>query len=111
MTQSLAVGTVPEWTLGDRLRKAREHVGLQAIELAAELGISRHSITNYELGRTSPRLPVLQAWSLRTGVSLQWLTEGDPDPQGGATVTSAPAKSRTSDQKVRGSSPFGCTSG
>lgn len=65
---------VPEWTTGDRLRKARERVGLKQTELAAEIGIGRSSVVNYELDRASPPRPVLLAWSLRTGVSYEWLS-------------------------------------
>jgi len=70
-------GTRPEWTLADRLRKAREVAGLHQHELAAELGISSTSIGNYEAGRSRPRRPVLTVWALRCGVPLSWLLEGD----------------------------------
>lgn len=36
--------------MGDRLRQAREYVGLSQDEVAAVLGLSRPSITNIELG-------------------------------------------------------------
>lgn len=78
-------GQVPSWTLGDRLRKARTFAGLEQAELAAELGIARNSVANYELGHTRPRRPVLLAWAMRTGVSLGWLTEEErPRPDGDA---------------------------
>ena len=83
MTQHLSTELVPEWTLGDRLRKARELAGLQAVQLADDLGINRHSVANYETGRTSPRRLVIEAWARRTGVSLHWLQNGEsPRPDG-----------------------------
>ncbi len=78
-------GVVPEWTLGDRLRKARLHAGLEQAELATELGIARNSVASYENQRTAPRRPVLLAWAMRTGVSLDWLVGDTPSrPDGDA---------------------------
>ena len=81
MTQQLYTTVVPEWTLGDRLRKAREMTGLEATQFADEIGVHRQSIANYEKGKTRPRRIVLQAWAVRTGVSLEWLQTGvNPRP-------------------------------
>lgn len=66
---------IPQWSLNDRLRKAREHAGLHQQQLADETGISRRSVTNYERGFAVPRRPVLLAWAVATGVDLDWLTE------------------------------------
>jgi transcriptional regulator with XRE-family HTH domain len=70
---------VPRWTLGDRLRKAREHGEFTQAGLAAEMGISRAAIVSYETGRTLPSRPILLSWSIATGVPLEWLTEEDED--------------------------------
>jgi transcriptional regulator with XRE-family HTH domain len=64
---------VPEWTTSDRLRKAREHAGLQQAELATAIGVGRTSVVRYEAGQSVPSRPVLLAWAMRTGVSLEWL--------------------------------------
>ena len=77
MTEATHPASVPQWTLGDRLRKAREHAGLKQAELAGEIGIGRSSIVNYEMDRAEPSRPVLLAWAMRTGVSYEWLT-GEP---------------------------------
>ena len=79
MTQHAAVDT-PRWTLGDRLRKAREFAGLEQGELAARIGISRGTVSNYELGRGQrpPKLIVLRAWAHECGVPFDWLTEDSP---------------------------------
>jgi len=73
-------GAVPEWTLGDRLRKARELTGLEVHEFADEIGIHRNSVGNYERGRR-PRPIVLKAWALRSGVSAAWLETGQMNSQ------------------------------
>lgn len=78
MTIAYETGTVPAWTMPDRLRKAREHAGLHQTELAAALGISRASISNYESGRTSPPRPTLMVWAMRCGVPLSWLEDDEP---------------------------------
>jgi len=85
VTQTAPTALVPEWTLGDRLRKAREFAGLHATQLADEIGIGRNSVSNYENGHTKPRRPVLQAWAMRTGVDYEWLVTGQ------ATRPSVPA--------------------
>lgn len=72
-------GDVPSWSLGDRLRKARDHARLSQSELAARVGISRASVTNYETSRTAPNRPVLLSWAITCGVSLDWLA-GSPHP-------------------------------
>ena len=74
MTEQTAVH-VPTWTLGDRLRKAREFAGLEQGELADRIGISRGTVSNYELsrGQRPPKRLVLRAWAEITGVPLDWL--------------------------------------
>jgi transcriptional regulator with XRE-family HTH domain len=67
---------VPEWTLADRLRKARELAGYSQAELAAATGISRQSVNSYETGRTAPRRPQLLAWATACHVEYEWLTGG-----------------------------------
>lgn len=68
--------TIPEWTVADRLRKAREHAGMKQSELAEEIGVSRNSISNYESSVVAPRRIVLNAWSRATKVPLAWLMTG-----------------------------------
>jgi transcriptional regulator with XRE-family HTH domain len=81
-------GDIPAWSLGDRLRKAREHAHLTQLELAGEVGISRASVVNYETGRSDPSRPVLLSWALRCGVDYEWLA-GCPHP-GLASVSDKP---------------------
>lgn len=77
-------GVIPRFTMGDRLRKAREMTGLDQTAFAAELGVSRQTVSNYELDNTKPRRLALRAWSLRTGVPIEWLEAGQtPKPHPG----------------------------
>ena len=82
MSQMLA-GTIPTFTVGDRLRKARECTGLDQAAFAAELGVSRQTVSNNESGRTHPSRLVIRQWSLRTGVPLAWLESGKVPAEGG----------------------------
>lgn len=66
-------GLTPQWTLGDRLRKARETAGLNQTQLADELEIARNSVGRYESGNYDPPRTVIIAWALRTGVDFGWL--------------------------------------
>lgn len=78
---------IPQWTLGDRLRKARQLTGLGTREFADKIGVSHGTITNAEGGRHGVRKITLNAWSLATGVPVEWLETGHvnnpPGPGGG----------------------------
>lgn len=77
----------PVWTLGDKMRKARELAGLSQAEMALKIGVSRQSVSNYEVGATeNPRRIVLNAWAAATGVPVEWFTGG---PDGGQPVQPA----------------------
>lgn len=77
---------IPQWTIADRLRKAREHVGLDQAEFAQAIGVSRATVSNNERGIVHPRKIVLNAWALRTTVPIEWLETGNAptdNPDGG----------------------------
>lgn len=82
---------IPEWTLGDRLRKARQLTGLGTREFADKIGVSHGTITNAEGDRHGVRRITLNAWSLATGVPVEWLQTGkiphDGPDGGGNSVT------------------------
>lgn len=67
----------PHWSIGDRLRKAREHAGLEQRQLAERAGISRATISNAERGVGNPSLPTLQAWAAACDVPVAWLLADD----------------------------------
>ena len=81
MTQQTMSSLIPEFTVADRLRKAREVTGLDQTQFAAEIDVSRGTVSNYEQGRTNVRRIVLKAWALRSGVPIEWIETGAVGPQ------------------------------
>lgn len=65
------MANVPQWTVADRLRKAREWAGVEQAELAERMGVSRGTVSNAETGRRAVRLITLKAWALETGVPVE----------------------------------------
>lgn len=76
MSTNPAFGVVPEFTTGDRLRKARQITGLTTRDFAEEIGVSQKTITDAEGDRRATRKIVMRAYAMRTGVSLEWLETG-----------------------------------
>jgi transcriptional regulator with XRE-family HTH domain len=77
---------VPQWTVGDRLKKAREATGRTQFEFGEEIGLSRGIVANLETDTTPAKKPIIVAWAFATGVDLHWLLTGEelpePDPDG-----------------------------
>jgi transcriptional regulator with XRE-family HTH domain len=72
--------TVPVWTIGDRLRKARTSAGLSTKDLADALGVHSATVSRFEADGAVPRRGYVTLWALRCGVSVEWLREGvEPD--------------------------------
>ena len=67
---------VPEWTVSDRLRKARETAGLDQAQLAERAGLSRATVSNAERGVGIPQRATLLVWAMATGVDPEWLMAG-----------------------------------
>lgn len=88
MASTMTAGAVPSWTLGDRIRKARDHANLKQAELAELTGISRASIVSYEADKTAPRRPGLAAIAMATGAPLWWLLDepAPVSPDGGSDL-------------------------
>ena len=78
-----AAGVIPEWTMGDRLRKARERSGIGQVEFSEITGVARSSIVRYEGDVTAPRRHVLLVRAMATGVDMQWLETGTAPSHGG----------------------------
>lgn len=72
----LGGAAVPEWTVADRMRKAREYRGLSQTEFAAETGLSRRTISSIETGEKTPKTLDYNIWQFATGVSRAWLEFG-----------------------------------
>jgi transcriptional regulator with XRE-family HTH domain len=54
----------------DRLRIARIRAGLEQDEMAEVLGVSTSTVSNWEHGRTKPKLAFIAAWAQITGYNL-----------------------------------------
>ena len=73
---------VPQWTLGDRLRKARRHIGATQTAFAEQLGESAKTYSNWEADRHPPASVVALAQRVQavTGVPATWLLGLDDGP-------------------------------
>lgn len=67
----------PTWTFQDRLRKAREHAGLNQSALAEKLDVAPGTIQRWENGVRNPSKKSLAALAETTGVSLAWFHQDD----------------------------------
>lgn len=85
MSTAAAHERIPAFTIGDRLRKARELTGLDQDPFAHEIGVSRGTVSNYERAVSPEGLkkPYLMAWAMRTEVPLEWLMTGKVPGDGG----------------------------
>lgn len=77
MTQQPEHSTIPQFTVADRLRKARETAGYSTqLDFEAATGISRGTINTHEAGRRQPSRRLLIEWAMHTGVPVEWLETG-----------------------------------
>ena len=83
MTQQSNGETIPQWTRGDRLRKARQITGMTTRDFAEHIGVSQKTITDAENDKRAPRKILLNAWALGTGVPAAWLETGATETGGG----------------------------
>lgn len=91
-------GFVPAWDIHDRIAKARRSAGLEQGELAELAGVSRKSVSNWEIGKSTPRRAAVIAIAFATGVSLEWLEKGETPaegPGGGSAVRHQGIEPRT----------------
>lgn len=68
---------VPEWTLGERLAKARKDAGFTQRELAKRLHVSAGAVARWESDTGRPRdlLATIEDWERVTGVPRWWLLD------------------------------------
>lgn len=71
--------TIPTWTTGDRIRKAREGVGYSQADLANRLGVGLNTIRRWERDRSPAKRMALVAIALECNVPVEWLegTDGE----------------------------------
>ncbi|WCK53881.1 helix-turn-helix transcriptional regulator [Aneurinibacillus sp. Ricciae_BoGa-3] len=75
--------------LGNRLRSAREKVGLKQIQVKERTGINNKTLSGYENGVSEPDLESLKTLAALYKVSYDWLLNGESN-----------AKSNDDDQKI-----------
>lgn len=70
---------VPEWSFGDRLRKARLVANLQQEDIAVAFRVSKVSVSKWELGKTQPQdvFATAEQYEKLTGVDKTWLLTGE----------------------------------
>ncbi|WP_424309791.1 helix-turn-helix domain-containing protein [Gordonia sp. (in: high G+C Gram-positive bacteria)] len=88
MTSAYEPGQIPEFDLGDRLKKAIEVSDLSVAAMAEYVGVTRETLSRYLNGRQDAPIAIIRLISIRTGVPFGWLQTGktpaDPDgPDGG----------------------------
>jgi transcriptional regulator with XRE-family HTH domain len=67
--------TALDFDFADRLRKSREAAGMGSAEMAAKLGLSRNTVTNWEHRKVVPARGFVLAWSHITKTPEDWLLE------------------------------------
>jgi transcriptional regulator with XRE-family HTH domain len=109
MSTSRGESFEPQWTLGDRLRKARSLTGLTTREFADRLGVSHGTVSAAENDHVQVRRIVINAWSAATGVSVEWLRTGHSTPHippdDGARGAHNDQLARFTDRKRRRAAP------
>lgn len=100
MTHAVGLsGKIPQWTVADRVRKARESAGLKQNDLSELLGMARTSLARIEQGKSDPRRTTLIGIAFATNVDLNWLetgeTPGGNEPTGGEVVRHQGIEPRT----------------
>lgn len=80
--EQAADGLIPVWSVGDRLRKAREMARIGVTEMAERLGRERNTISRWERSPVAQTM-VIRLYSIETGVSAEWIEHGGVQPSGG----------------------------
>ena len=80
MNYAVEGNRIPSFTIGDRLRKARESAGMSQEELAEDVGISRRSLVRYERDEMIKKSVIL-LYAMRTGVPVEWIETGECTPR------------------------------
>ena len=89
MSRNVSSTRVPVFSLGERIRKAREDLRLSQQEFADLLDVDRKTVSNWEGGRNHPRYGDLMLIASVTDVSLEWLAADEFRPTFGAGIGAA----------------------
>jgi transcriptional regulator with XRE-family HTH domain len=86
MAETAEQAWAPKWSVGERIRKAREDKGWHQSELAFQLQVGRATIANWENNVNKPNHASLMLVGAVTGCPVWWLEGFDgpvTDPSGG----------------------------
>ena len=75
-TVHMTTAVVPEFTVADRLAKARRVSGMSQAEFAAALGLVLKTYQRYERGEKDTPRAILIGAAFTAGVSTSWLLTG-----------------------------------
>ena len=106
MTSAYEPGQIPEFDMGDRLKKAIEVSDLSVAAMAEYVGVTRETLSRYLNGRQDAPIAIVRLISIRTGVPFHWLQTGETPagpgegPDGGSS-DSAPSRARTYDLRIK----------
>ncbi len=69
---------IPQWTVGDRMAKARDTAGKTQAEMGAHFDVKAETISTWETMTRQPKefLEKLKKWAEITNVSYTWLVTG-----------------------------------
>lgn len=70
---ALAEPVTPQWTLGEKIWKARKDAGLEQADVARELGVSRALVSRWERDQSEIGAKKLQDFAQLTGTPIAWL--------------------------------------
>lgn len=70
-------GAADPFHMGDRIRKAREHTGMDRQEFAHAVGIHRETLSKYETTGHGIKRPAMLSIAMSSGVRLEWLETGE----------------------------------
>ena len=74
---------IPQFTMGDRMRRAMQDAGYSVNEAAEYLDVNRHTVSRWINDTIVPPMTVQRLWAMWTGVPFTWLHTGEkPAPDG-----------------------------
>ena len=98
----MSTTTIPQWTLTDRLHKAREFAGLTQGQLADRLECGEKTVWRAENTDAPVKRGTVLAWAVACGVDPAWLMTGeviaDADTQAVTLCTSSDCDTESASQ-------------
>jgi DNA-binding XRE family transcriptional regulator len=79
ITVHMTTALIPEFTVADRLAKARQVTGMTQAEFATELGLVLKTYQRFERGEKDIPRALLIGAAVTAGVSTSWLLTGHAD--------------------------------